>query len=67
MNTGMKQEERTAWRYQDIREIEESADTHTDPLQFLQGAELVHQQVPAVIHFGQGDVELPRDLVVILL
>ena len=28
---------------------------------------MIHQQVPTVIHFGERDVELPRDVVVILL
>ena len=69
MNTGMKQEDRMAWRYQDIRERERerSSGQGTDPLQFLLGAELIHQQVATVVHFGEGDMELPRDGEVILL
>ena len=70
MNTGMKQEDRMAWRDQDIRQTvreREREQMSTDPLQFLLGAELIHQQVATVVHFGEGDMELPRDGEVILL
>ena len=55
-----------AWRDQDIRQTD-SEQMSTDPLQFLLGAELIHQQVATVVHFGEGDMELPRDGEVILL
>ena len=41
--------------------------SQTDPLELLLGAELIDQHVPTVINFGERDVELARDVVVILL
>ena len=55
-----------AWRYQAMRQSSRVI-SQTDPLELLLGAELIDQHVPTVINFGERDVELARDVVVILL